>query len=252
MKNAGHVFLAKLGKTTLRPGGIDATAWLIEQANINKDTKILEVACNMGKTMIQLCERFSCNITGVDIDKDALLQAERNIERHKLKDKLKLVHGDAMALPFENNSFDIVINEAMLTMLKTSDKDMAIREYFRVLRRGGLLLTHDVVFRVESKDTQQNLRENLSKAINVNVEPLDKDEWKNIFERNGFSVSQKIGKMTLMNPFGMIHDEGFFRTLKIIRNARKKENRETFKKMFSFFNKNKNNLGYICTVAKKI
>ena len=151
LKNAGHVFLAKLGKTTLRPGGIDATAWLIEQANINKDTKILEVACNMGKTMIQLCERFSCNITGVDIDKDALLQAERNIERHKLKDKLKLVHGDAMALPFENNSFDIVINEAMLTMLKTSDKDMAIREYFRVLRRGGLLLTHDVVFRVERK-----------------------------------------------------------------------------------------------------
>lgn len=51
---AGHIFLAKLGKTTLRPGGIDATAWLIEQASIKSDTKILEVACNMGRTMIQL------------------------------------------------------------------------------------------------------------------------------------------------------------------------------------------------------
>ena len=56
MAEAGHVFLARMGKTTLRPGGIDATAWLIAQAGLKPDTRILEVACNMGRTMIQLAE----------------------------------------------------------------------------------------------------------------------------------------------------------------------------------------------------
>lgn len=130
MTEAGHVFLARLGKTTLRPGGIDATAWLVEQAGITSDTKILEVACNMGRTMIQLCERFGCGITGVDMDENALSQAANNIQKRKLENKLYLVEGNAMSLPFEDNSFDVVINEAMLTMLVGQDKDRALKEYY--------------------------------------------------------------------------------------------------------------------------
>ena len=127
----GHVFLAKLGKTTLRPGGIDATAWLIEQARINSGTKILEVACNMGRTMIQLSKKYGCKITGVDLDKDVLKKAEENIRKNHLEDKLTLIHGDALALPFEDASFDIVVNEAMLTMLVSDKKDKARREIGR-------------------------------------------------------------------------------------------------------------------------
>ncbi|RZI01387.1 SAM-dependent methyltransferase, partial [Staphylococcus condimenti] len=47
MAEAGHTFLAKLGKTRLRPGGKEATDWLIDKGHFKKDKKVLEVACNM-------------------------------------------------------------------------------------------------------------------------------------------------------------------------------------------------------------
>lgn len=46
-KEAGHTFLAKLGKTRLRPGGKEATDWLIQQGAFSQDKQVLEVACNM-------------------------------------------------------------------------------------------------------------------------------------------------------------------------------------------------------------
>ena len=41
MAEAGHKFLAKLGKKRLRPGGKLATDWLIEQGQFSSDKKVL-------------------------------------------------------------------------------------------------------------------------------------------------------------------------------------------------------------------
>ncbi|QTQ16500.1 class I SAM-dependent methyltransferase [Treponema parvum] len=251
MIEAGHVFLARLGKTVLRPGGTAATEWLIDRADIRADTEILEVACNAGRTMIRLSKRFNCSVTGVDIDKAVLAKAAENIKKNGLQNKLSAVYGDAQALPFKDGSFDLIINEAMLTMLSDKNKDKALKEYFRILRPGGMLLTQDVVFTVKDPSQQKDLRSGLSKAINVSVEPLDLDGWKEKFCSNGFDVTQKYGKMTLLSPSGMPHDEGILQTLRIIRNAIKKENRSAFGRMFLFFNKNKDTLGYVCNACVK-
>ena len=58
MAEAGHKFLAKLGKKRLRPGGKLATDWLIEQGQFSSDKKVLEVACNMGTTTIELAKKY--------------------------------------------------------------------------------------------------------------------------------------------------------------------------------------------------
>lgn len=251
MLEAGHVFLARMGKTTLRPGGIDATRWLMDQAHISKDTKILEVACNQGTTMVRLAKEYGCHITGVDLDENALKKAKANIQKNNLESLLTVQQGNALHLPFEDNSFDVVINEAMLTMLVGDAKEKAIKEYYRVLKPGGYLLTQDVVLRVDDKDIQKELQAGLSRAINVHVEPLDQMRWKERFTEAGFTNYQKIGDMTLMKPSGMIHDEGVNRTLRIVHNAAKKENRPMFQKMFRYFNGHKEQLGYICNVSIK-
>lgn len=135
-KEAGHTFLAKLGKTRLRPGGKEATDWLIQQGTFSQDKQVLEVACNMCTTSIYLAHTYGCHIQGVDINKKALEKAQENISAAGLESYIQVQQANAVKLPFDDNQFDIVLNEAMLTMLPIAIKEKALREYYRVLKPG--------------------------------------------------------------------------------------------------------------------
>lgn len=248
-EEVGHHFLARLGKTRLRPGGKAATDWLIANGDFREDKQVLEVACNMGTTAIQIAQQFGCKVIGVDLDEAALEKARQAIAENDLGDLIEVQRANAMALPFADNSFDIVINEAMLTMLPNDAKEKAIREYFRVLKPNGFLLTHDVV--LNTNDVEQMLAD-LRETIKVSVTPLSKDDWKNTFTQCGFrNVETFTGEMSLLSPKGLIQDEGVIGAIKIIGNALKPENRDTFKKMFQTFNDPEQKLGFITVCSQK-
>lgn len=246
---AGHTFLAELGKKRLRPGGVEATNWLIEQGEFSQEAQVLEVACNMCTTSIELVKEYRCHITGIDLDKQALKQAEKNIRKADLSTYIQIVQGNALKLPFEDASFDIVLNEAMLTMLNDKAKAKALKEYYRVLKPGGQLLTHDISYMNRSMEPKLN---ELRDTININVAPLQRDDWKKLFLDSGFTeVKSKGGPMSLMSPVGMLRDEGCWNTGKIIFNGMKKENRTRFKQMMRFFNKSGKELDYIAVSSRK-
>ncbi|CFR05921.1 Methyltransferase type II [Streptococcus agalactiae] len=71
----------------------------------------------------------------------------------------------------------------MLTMLNNSAKEKAIKEYLRVLKPSGRLLTHDVSY--QDEDTAK-LIDQLRHTMNINVAPLKIDDWQNLFLQNGF------------------------------------------------------------------
>lgn len=245
----GHNFLARLGKTRLRPGGRKATEWLIEQGRFTADKTVLEVACNMGTTAIGLAKRFGCHIEGVDLDETALSKAKRNIAAQGVQNLIHVQRANAMKLPFADETFDVVINEAMLTMLPLAAKQKAVTEYFRVLKPGGVLLTHDVMLTTEDSET---VLQQLRQAINITVTPLTRDGWKSLFEKIGFvKVETLNGNMTLLSPLGMIYDEGVLGTLRIMKNALKAENRVTFKNMFKVFNDPERKLNFIAVCSRK-
>lgn len=248
-EEVGHHFLARLGKTRLRPGGKVATDWMIANGDFRQEKQVLEVACNMGTTAIQIAKQFGCHITAVDLDEAALAKAEENIKQNQVEHLVKVQRANATHLPFEDNSFDIVINEAMLTMLPLEAKQKAIREYFRVLKPNGFLLTHDVMLNTDNSD--QVIAE-LREAIKLTVSPMSKDGWKETFLACGFrNVETFSGEMTLLSPKGLIYDEGVLGTLKILRNALKTQNRDTFKKMFRTFNNAENKMGFIAVCSQK-
>ena len=240
-EDVGHHFLARLGKTRLRPGGKLATDWLIANGDFHKDKKVLEVACNMGTTAIQLAKQFECEIVGIDLDEEALEKARKNIQENEVEHLVQVQRANATKLPFDDESFDIVINEAMLTMLPQEAKEKAIREYFRVLKPNGFLLTHDIVLNTENADELLN---ELRDAINITVSPLTKANWKTLFHHCGFRNVETFSK-------GLIHDEGVLGAMKIVGNALKPENRETFNKMYKLFNDPENKLGFVAVCSQK-
>ena len=121
----------------------------------------------------------------------------------------------------------------MLTMLSDQQKEAAVKEYARVLKPRWRI-AYSVTFFCSKEDDE--LVHELSRTINVNVKPLTIEGWKNLFESAGFCPETKNGKMTLMNPAGLIADEGADGALRVIRNGLKPENTKMFTSMFTFFN----------------
>ncbi|PID82275.1 MAG: SAM-dependent methyltransferase [Clostridiales bacterium] len=244
----GHELLARLGKKRLRPGGVEATNWLLEKGEFSTEKNVLEVACNMGTTLLEIANKYGCTITGVDMSDEALEKAKRNVKNANLEDKINLLKADAKSLPFEDETFDIVINEAMLTMLSNKDKEKALREYYRVLKKGGVLLTHDINVVGGVPKVLSILR----KVIHVPAVPLKESDWITLLEKVGFiNIKDKTGEMTLMSDEGMIKDEGEEGMKQIHENASKDSNYEQFYQMKEFFEKYKDKLYYIVFCSRK-
>ena len=117
------------------------------------------------------------------------------------------------------------------------------------MKPGGVLLTHDVVV---SDNDSEAIVERLRDTIKVKVTPLTESGWQDLFRQGGFADLKTLrGGMTLLSPAGLIHDEGWLRTFKIIRNALKAENRATFKRMFRTFNDPAQSMGFIAVCSRK-
>ncbi|MNC62299.1 hypothetical protein D3C75_1123110 [compost metagenome] len=118
-----------------------------------------------------------------------------------------------------------------------------------MLKPGGVLLTHDITI---AKDNMTEQLAELRQTIHINVEPLPVLHWEGLFYSAGFKkVANTTGNMSLMSIKGMIRDEGILGTLRIFKNALKKENRGQFKKMFTFFNTSGKDLNYIAVCSSK-
>lgn len=253
-KLLGHEFLASLGKKRLRPGGLSGTNYLIEYIkNKYKDTgklKILEISCNRGYSLIYLSKHLDSSFYGIDINKEAINIAKKNISKHKLDDRVKVFEMNALDMNFDNMKFDIIINEALLTMCK--DKKMFLKSYKKHLKSNGLLLTHDIcIVNNENKDFSNELKS----VINLKPYPLNESNWTQTFIDSGFKVlDNRLFNFSLVSFKGLIKDEGLFNMLKILLRSRQKQNRKDFDNMRKYFRSNKNNLKaicYVCTLNKE-
>lgn len=242
----GHDFLKMLGRTRLRPGGGLMTDWLLDQARIDKDMHILEVACKRGDNLIRVYTKYKCKITGIDNDQVVIDQALENIKILGLDKEIEVMNMDALKLDFEDETFDLIINEAMLTMLTNEKKAKALRNYHRVLKKGGYLLTHDVAVENESED----IRRQLSKFTNMDVYPLTVENWNKLFIENSFRpFSQRTGSMILLDRDTIIKDEGPVGAANFYKNAYSQENRARFTKMLE--RSKSSSISYIVLASKK-
>lgn len=243
----GHDFLKMLGRTKLRPGGGLGSKWLFETVDFHKDMDVLEVACNQGDNLIYLQNKYGIRPKGIDLDEETIDQARENIRALGLEDQIQVQLMDAMDLDYSNQSQDLVINEAMLTMFTDENKAQALSEYYRVLRPGGKVLTHDVCLSKEDED----LRKDLSQRVAMSVYPLTKEKWIGLFESIGFkNIQVKTGPFLLIDKKTVIEDEGPIRAAQFYKEGQKAENKERFDQMSRLFAK-KDSMAYILISAEK-
>lgn len=105
-REPGHFLLKRLGKKRLRPGGIDATDWLVSKIDFSKSPKILEVACNEADNIMDFAKKYKNKNVGVDLNEKAIASAKANIARKKLSQYVDVMVADATKLPFKDESFE--------------------------------------------------------------------------------------------------------------------------------------------------
>ena len=98
--------------------------------------RVLDVGAGTGEILARLAERFTlASFVGVDLE-------EAHLERARSRllgfgDRVRMQHGDALALPFGDSEFDLVISRHLLQAVP--DAGRALSEMSRVLRPGGLV-----------------------------------------------------------------------------------------------------------------
>lgn len=98
---------------------------------------ILEIACGRGGFSRLLGSR-GATVCGADFSESAIAIAKERLLRHPLPaDHVAYVQADAQDMPFEENSFDIVIS--CETIEHVPDPRAAVREMHRVCKPGGRL-----------------------------------------------------------------------------------------------------------------
>lgn len=101
--------------------------------------RLLDVAGGTGDVAFRFLKRApGATATVCDMTEPMLIEGQKRAEAEDMADRLSWVVGDAMALPFEDNSFDVyTISFGIRNVTRIPD---ALREAYRVLRPGGRLM----------------------------------------------------------------------------------------------------------------
>ncbi|WP_026584610.1 demethylmenaquinone methyltransferase [Bacillus sp. J33] len=111
----------------------------MKKMNVQKGAKALDVCCGTADWSIALAEAVGNNgeVIGLDFSKNMLKIGEEKIKERKLE-QVKLVHGNAMDLPFPDHSFDYVT--IGFGLRNVPDYMQVLREMRRVVKPGGIVV----------------------------------------------------------------------------------------------------------------
>lgn len=109
----------------------------LQELSIKAGDKVLEVSVGTGANLRYLPRE--AHYFGLDISWEMLKRCSKQVQRQGIG--VQLVMGDAEALPFADNSFDVVFNS--LGFRQINDKRKALGEMIRVAKPGAKIMIAD-------------------------------------------------------------------------------------------------------------
>jgi demethylmenaquinone methyltransferase/2-methoxy-6-polyprenyl-1,4-benzoquinol methylase len=131
--------------------------------------RLLDVAGGTGDISFRFLKRAGhAHSTVLDLTEPMLVAGRKRAEADQMADQLDWVVGDAMALPFEDNTFDVyTISFGIRNVTKPQ---IALNEAYRVLKPGGRLM-----------------------VLEFSQIPNDMLQW--IYDRYSFNMIPRMGKI---------------------------------------------------------
>jgi sarcosine/dimethylglycine N-methyltransferase len=134
-------------------GGLAAVDTLARLAGIEPRTRVLDLCAGLGGPARFLAARRGCQVVALELNAGRAAGAARLTALVRLGERVRVVRGDATALPFAPGRFDACVSQEAL--LHIADKRAALREAHRVLAPGGRLAFTDWVARPSLGDGER-------------------------------------------------------------------------------------------------
>lgn len=187
IKNMSYNEIIGLVRETNRtPGGLNTIRKVCEKLLLNPSSKILDIGTSTGHSSLEFSRLLNCEVVGIDINPMSLETARERVQRFNLNNA-KFILDDATKMNFEDDYFDVVFAGNVTSLV--SDRDSALKEYWRVLKPNGYLVAVPMYY---IRKPSEKLVEDVRKAIQVNITALYKEDWKKFFVREQDEIFEEL------------------------------------------------------------
>lgn len=160
-------------------GGLEATRELAQIAELREGLQVLDVGSGIGGPARTLAAEFGCRVTGLDLTEEFCRTAVVLTDLLHLSDLVIFRQGNALDMPFDDETFDVVWTQWML--MNIEDKQRLFGEMHRVLRPGGRVVLEAALAGIEELHYPNYWAEDASFSFFI-----PPDECRSLLLENGF------------------------------------------------------------------
>jgi len=128
------------GDGYMAPGGPGNVAKLLRGVE-PQGKRILDIGCGIGGPVFEMAKTHGAEVVGIDLEAPLIERAQQDAIKHGLSDRCTFQTVEVGPLPFNDQSFDVVISSGAFT--QTEDKSGILGESYRVLKPGGYISCYD-------------------------------------------------------------------------------------------------------------
>ncbi len=203
-----------------------STAGLLKKLSPRGGMKVLDVGCGTGETVMAIAEKVQPGgkAVGVDFSAEGIALAQERAKDRGLEQTAEFHLANALKLPFPDNHFDAVISECVVCLIQ--DKQRALNEKARVLKRGGRLVMHDVI---SWKPMPKAMVENEQLYCGCIGGAVSMEEYKKMMEEAGLAeietvdfteeARKALGASILINAIDIKDEQSFREIVDYVRNG---------------------------------
>jgi len=117
----------------------------IKKMRFLKTKRFLDIACGTGDLSMDAARKHpEITVNGVDFVPEMIQVGREKIYEERLSERIQFMVGDALHLPFQDNTFDVA---AMAFGIRNiPDRQGALREMLRVIIPGGQIMILEMTF----------------------------------------------------------------------------------------------------------
>lgn len=129
------------GAGFLSPGGPEEVSEILRGTDI-QGKSVMDFGCGIGGIdQLLVNTHGAAKVTGLDVVQSLIERARADAEKLGLSSRVEYLVADSDELQFADESFDVVFTKD--TVVHIADKPKVYEEFFRILRKGGVLAGSD-------------------------------------------------------------------------------------------------------------